>query len=78
MHTAKRTFSQQLMTESQPKLGLQKGKVSHDLSLSSHEDFNTDKVGNSVNPTQVGFVHMYEHCYSVTHDIFYVMFHWES
>ena len=36
---------------------------------------NTDKVCNSANPTWVGFVHMYEHCYLVTRDVFYVKFH---
>ena len=26
----------------------------------------------------MGFVHMYEHCYLVTRDVFYVKFQWES
>ena len=45
--------------------------------LFNHDDFNTEKVCNSANPTQVGFVHMYEHCYLITCDAFYVTFHWE-
>ena len=40
--------------------------------------FNSDKVCNSANPTWVGFVHMYELCYLLTRDVFYVTFHWES
>ena len=43
-----------------------------------HDDLNTDKVCNSANPTSVGFVHIYKHCYLVTRDVFYVTFHWES
>ena len=39
-----------------------------------HDDFNTDKVCNSANPNWVGFEHMYEHCYLVTHDVIYVTF----
>ena len=40
--------------------------------------FNSDKVCNSANPTWVEFVHMYELCYLLTRDVFYVTFHWES
>ena len=36
-----------------------------------HDNFNTDKVCNSANPTLVGFMHMYERCYLVTRDVFY-------
>ena len=43
----------------------------------SHDDFNTDKVCNSANPTKVGFVHMYESCYLVTREVFYLTLHWE-
>ena len=43
-----------------------------------HDDFNTDKVCNSANPTQVGFVHIYEPCILVTFNAFYVTSHWES
>ena len=31
-----------------------------------HDNFNTDKVCNSANPTQVGFVHIYEPCILVS------------
>ena len=43
-----------------------------------HDDLNTDKVCDSANPTSVGFMHMYEHCYLVMRDMFYITFHWES
>ena len=36
-----------------------------------HDNFTTDKVCNSANPTWVGFVHMYERCYLATRDVFY-------
>ena len=45
---------------------------------STHDNFNTDKVCNSANPTQVGFVHIYEPCILVTFNAFYVTSHWES
>ena len=35
-----------------------------------HDNFNTDKVCNSANPTQVGFVHIYEPCILVTFNAF--------
>ena len=38
----------------------------------SHDDFNTDKVCNSANPTQVGFVHIYEPCILVTVNEFFL------
>ena len=37
-----------------------------------HDDFNMEKMCNSANPTWVGFVHMYERCYLVTRDVFYI------
>ena len=48
------------------------------MSFTDHDDFNTDKVCNSANPTQVGFVHIYEPCILVTFNAFYVTSHWES
>ena len=35
-----------------------------------HDDFNTVKVCHSANPTQVGFVHIYESCILVTLNAF--------
>ena len=45
-------------------------KILEVIDPNKHDDFNTDKVCNSANPTWVGFVHMYEHCYLVTRDAF--------
>ena len=46
--------------------------------FSIHDDFNTDKMCNYANPTHVRFVHMYEPCFLVTRDVFYVTSHRDS
>ena len=40
--------------------------------FSIHDDFNPDKMCNYANPTYVRFVYMYEPCFLVTRDVFYV------
>ena len=37
-----------------------------------HDDIIMIKMCNRANPSQVGFVHMFEHCFLLTHDFFFV------